>query len=644
MNVFSKGHHVRGLALFFAFFLPALTLANEVIAATSIDTTASDTIVFDGKLAQDWLTANYYHKSGTDQFTSEIVNDDFFVSESGRTNPVAEFNTFIQMVLAHHANGENEDLLCRFPARISLLERHKLLPKSWQKPACSEYEEIVRPEQLRSLSLVFASGYFNNPASYYGHTIIKFNYAGVENVRSVLDRSLNYGADVQDDPSTPRYLIRGLFGGYTGSYARNNYYLYSHLYTNSQLRDIWEYELILSDEEVKFITEHSWEMKDAKFPYFFFNDNCAHRIARLIELATNLDMTDTHGFWLLPIQVIRNLEGNEDRGSLIMSPSYTPSLKTQFAASFVALDQPMRKEFVDYFRQADEEKRALVTQSPTNLLLLKLNYLDLEIAKRTIEEEGEESSIPLNEQRATILQELFRRPPSPRTELASVATEPIPPLETKPPSQLRFGYGNRNGSNYQTLGYRVADHDLLNSPSAGQEISTLIMGELEIERGDDATRVRKVVFFNVTNINTNPLPVWMTKERSWSLSLDYSPRSRACLNCSDFGLEGRTGRANRINPRFMIYGFAGARLHTSTSLYDNIFTVTAELGTLINIGDLAVVGIRGKAYSDVSSGETDWVSSLELAINPKSRFDVRVGYERQGSDDVTQISAAYYFD
>ena len=439
MSVFPKGQPVRGLALFFACTLVTLAPADDAAGATKPGTGPASPFDLGGDFGRDWLIANYYHESGDDRFSSEIVNEEFFLSDTGRFDPTAEFDAFLQTVLTHHVNGEQEDVLCRYPARLSLLERHGLLPDAWIDPVCPEYESAIKPGQIRSLSMVFASGYFDNPASYYGHTIIKFNYAGELGDRSVLDSSLNYGADVEDSSSSPLYILRGLSGGYTASYTQNNFFLYSHLYTNSQLRDIWEYELDLSEVEVKVIVEHSWEMMNASFPYYFFSDNCAHRIARLVELATQRDMTDTHGFWLLPIQVVRKLEGDADHEDLIKARRYEPSLKSQFTSRFLALDPLSRNAFVDYFKKSDQERRASLTDSPTGLLLLKLDYLDLEVAKLSIIEEDEAASAPLDEQRAAILAELFRRPAGQAHD--STVRPPTPPRHWKQNHRLNFESG-----------------------------------------------------------------------------------------------------------------------------------------------------------------------------------------------------------
>ena len=257
---------------------------------------------------------------------------------------------------------------------MRLFKQHNLLPRDWRDPACPEFERINQPDAIRSVSLVFASGYFDSPSSYYGHILLKFNYDGSSRNQRALDSSLNYGADATDNPSGPLYVIKGLLGGYTASYTRNNHFLHTYLYTNAQLRDTWEYELNLTAEQVQFLVAHSWEMLFARFQYYFFNDNCAHRIAKLIEVTTGRDLSDTHAFWLLPTQVVRSLRTEGSSDSFVTSEKYNPSLKSTFSAHLALLDSDQKQEFVDLFTLDQPQKAQAVRVANAELLQLMLDY------------------------------------------------------------------------------------------------------------------------------------------------------------------------------------------------------------------------------------------------------------------------------
>lgn len=635
------------------FFLILLTVAVSAHAGQQIqhlDLLVDEPQIINARLhgatLKKWLVLSYYHDLGDSRYYSEIDNADFFLAEQGSTDPLAEFEAFKRLAIGFIRNGSQAEILCRFPARWRLLKNSVGGARAVREPDCPDYIEEMRPEALTGISLIFASGYFDNPSSYYGHTLLKLNYADDKPDDTSLDRSLNYGADIVHNPSHPLYVINGLLGGYTASYTRNSYFLHSYLYTSAQIRDTWEYELELTPEQVRFIAEHSWEMSFARFPYYFFNDNCAHRIARLVEVATGRDLSSTHGFWLLPSQVVRRLASNEEGRPLLRKSHYNPSLRTRFTERFTQLERAERHRFVEYFESDLDGQRKRAKGSSTALLKIKLDYLDLEAAKLRLNEESVADSVFLQRRRGLILAELFRRPATSGPIGEEVTTPVTSPIDAKPPSYLRFGVGAREGGLFSTLGYRIANNDLLSQRTPGQEVSRFLMGDLELEIEEGDAELSRLVIFDVVNVNTNPLPGHMTHERSWSLKLDYAARSRSCVDCRDFGFEGRIGKALRPSSKGLVYGFVGGRAHTQSGEDDDFFTFISELGSVFHPTSRTdtVMNIAGRGYLGSKRGAGDWVWNIDLAWNPKSRFDLRVGLEIEGSERTILGSFAYYFD
>ncbi len=595
-----------------------------------------------GELLRQWLVLGAYEETRSGGYSSSIVNADFFVSPDGRADPDAEFVAFERLIRAFANRGEHAEVLCRFPARLSLLRRHGVLPPFWGDPDCPNFEKQNRPAAIRSVSLVFASGYFDNPSSYYGHVLLQFNYVeGVTNQRA-LDSGLNYGADATDDPASPFYILKGLFGGYTASYTRNNQFLHTYLYTNAQLRDTWEYELDLTSEQLRFLVEHAWEIGFAQFNYYFFNDNCAHRIAKLIEVATGRDLSETHGFWLLPTQVVRKLRADGSSDPFVRSESFNPSLKSTFSTRFGSLERNEREAFAAFFRSSDREKAQTVGELGSDLLQVMLDYLDLEVAKRTLLEDTEDVLQSVQRQRALLLGEMFRRPARSEDIAPREPDVSQSPIEMKPPSVLRVGAGVRDGRGFQTLSYRAANNDFLNRPNPGQEVSRFVMAEVDLEVDRGSVDVTNVVLVDVVNVNTNPLPASMTQERSWSLTLDYAPRNRLCTHCSSFGLEGRLGKSVRPSERVLFYGFAGARIHTPDR--DNYLRLTSELGSIVNTTERSILKLSGEASLDTFTGETDWHWGAEFGLELGEHSDLRVSFEKSGRHDVALATFGYYFD
>jgi hypothetical protein len=228
---------------------------------------------------------------------------------------------------------------------MTLFEKYYGWFKEKQRPICTDYNQKNKPKLIISVSLIHVSGYFDNPSSYYGHTLLRLNYGKDMPNQISLDSSISYGANVTDSESSPFYVVNGLFGGYEARYRRNNQFLHTHNYTNNQIRDVWEYEILLTPQQIRFISEIIWELNNARFKYYFLNDNCAHRVAKILELAMSIKITESHGFWLLPMQVIRSLEieSKKNNPGFIKQEIYHPCLKRVFFDRYELLKENEKK-------------------------------------------------------------------------------------------------------------------------------------------------------------------------------------------------------------------------------------------------------------------------------------------------------------
>ena len=78
--------------------------------------------------------------------------------------------------------------------------------------------------------------------------------------------------------------------------------------------------------------------------------------------------------------------------------------------------------------------------------------------------------------------------------------------------------------------------------------------------------------------------------------------------------------------------------------HNNFFTLTSEVGSVINVTDRSVLKLSGETYVEASSSETDWLWKAEFAFNPIRNFDFRLGIESNGHQEAILASMGYYFD
>ena len=588
-----------------------------------------------GEIPKRWYDINYYRETRRGFFTSEISNAAYFVSEAGQQNPTLEWEAFQELVWRHEQTGEGAQVLCRYPARLTLLSEFS--GRAFRRPDCPEIERQFQPSQVQSVSFVFASGYFNNPGSYYGHTLLKFNLVPGAGQTEGLEAAINYGAATTDSPGNPMYAINGLFGGYTATYTRNDYFLHSYQYTSAQLRDTWEYELNLSPASQRFIVEHSWEMQHAEFPYYFFNDNCAHRIAALIEMATGRNLSSTHGFWLLPIQVVRSLDG------LIKRETFNPSLLTEFNIHRDSLNDNQKRALRTYVRSTPEVQANLVGQSDTAMLNITLDYLDLQVALNALEEADSETSTGLQRKRAIVLKELFARPTGQSTRLDETSTSELSPRKARAPSKFRIGTRVTEGEFSRLLQYRVANNDFLESRAYGQGISRFLMGDIELRERDGNVAIERATLVEIWNLNTKSAEFSDTS-RSWSLAVDYARRDQFCDDCKDFGITWKVGRARMMNENFLLYGLTGPRLHTRSGPEDEFATMRGEIGAVADVTNRWKVNAYIRGHWGATSNESGALWGMEAAFNANRHFDLRLSARTMAGKEQYDVSLAYYFD
>ena len=207
---------------------------------------------------------------------SEIQNPSFFLDPDDNVNPAAELRKTLEALLSPVESIPNNHAQCRFIARFNWLKtKLNFSENSLPNVRCSRFEQWVDLKKIDSISLIFVSAFMGNPASMYGHALLRLNYLEDYKGRNLMAPTFSYGASVDPEDSSISYLFKGLSGGYQGKYADQQFYNFHHEYGETELRDLWEYELNLSKEQQRRVIFHAWEMLvgKVKFSYYFLTDN-----------------------------------------------------------------------------------------------------------------------------------------------------------------------------------------------------------------------------------------------------------------------------------------------------------------------------------------------------------------------------------
>ncbi len=271
---------------------------------------------------------------------SELPDGDFFLSPDGHSDPGAELEATLRALLEPGPDGD-EAAHCRFPARAQWLAQALGVPSERLAvapcPALDDWRGNLSP---RGITLIFPEAFMNNPASMFGHTLLRLDVADPNAPQNLLAYAIDFTANTEGDAG-PVFLAKGVLGLYPGVFALNPYYEKLELYADWQNRDIWEYPLDLTPEEVEFVLLHLWELDDIRIPYFFFRQNCSYQLIRLLAVARP-ELDFRHGFpiGVVPVDTVRDVL---DRIGLQGGVRYRASPATELAVLLRALEAGDRK-------------------------------------------------------------------------------------------------------------------------------------------------------------------------------------------------------------------------------------------------------------------------------------------------------------
>jgi len=248
---------------------------------------------------------------------SEIDSSNFFLASNGKIDAKAELEATLS------ALHNNEDITCRFPARIKWL--YETIPELSNKidyKKCQSLEELLETYQASNAVLVFPTAHINSPASMFGHSFLRIDdKSGL----SLTANAINYAAETTETNGF-LFAYQGLFGGYNGKYSALPYYKKIKEYSDLERRDIWEYDLNLNQHELTRLLTHLYELKDTYADYFFLTENCSYNLLWLLEIArADTDLVSLFHFKAIPIDTIKAI----NQAGFIEGTSFRPSKTKQ---------------------------------------------------------------------------------------------------------------------------------------------------------------------------------------------------------------------------------------------------------------------------------------------------------------------------
>jgi len=576
-------------------------------------------------------------------FHSLVDSPQFFNAPEGKRDPQAELEATLRAFASEvEETPQRQNPQCGFIARRAWLDEalrfdRRRLP--WR--ACRRFDEWHAALDAKHLTLVFASAYLNNPSSMYGHTLLRIDASDQNERTRLLAYTLNFYANTNETNGVI-FALRALWGAYPGSFSILPYYIKVREYNDLENRDLWEYQLDFTQEEVERVVRHAWELQAAYFDYYFFDENCAYHLLRLLQVARpDMDLAGQFRWWAIPTDTVRAVVAYP---GLVAKSVYRPANATviesrlsRMPADDRALTRDLSQERV---RPDDAKLRALPPQRAAAVLEAGYDYVNYRRA--TGKHDVDDPAAYARE----LLLARSRVDAPPQTPV--IADAPTRPELGHGSSRVSLGAGRLGESDFAELRLRGAYHDLLDadpgySPGAQIEFFNAAFRHYSEGRGEVES------FVPIDIISLSPRDDFFGSI-SWKIAAGWwrqfaNDGSRPLST----NVEGGAGLAWALPHGATLYGFVDSGLRVHPHLDDGYQVgAGATLGALVDPAPAWRLHgyVRGMSYF---LGEHDRPAAvgleqrLRLSRDVALRLDLARRREGGTSFNTGSLSLLLYF-
>lgn len=552
----------------------------------------------------EWLKLGHYVTNVAGPGVHSLVDSpSFFNAAGGKEDPRAELEATLAAFFSESSSNDVQHPQCAFVARYGWLGEELSFERArMPQPDCRRYREWREALNAENLTLVFASAYLNNPSSMYGHTLLRVDARDQDERTRLLAYAVNFAADT-DEKNGLVFAVKGLLGGYAGTFSILPYYLKVREYGDLENRDLWEYELDFTPQEVDRVLKHAWELLPAYFAYYFFDENCSYHLLGLLQVARpELQLSAPFRLWALPSDTVREVARTP---GLVKRVVYRPANSTIIEHRIAGMPAEERRMARDLGLGRTSASAAPLDALPPEraAAVVETGYDYLTYRRAS------------GKQDVADPQALGHDLLVARSRIAAPSQAPgiepgVRPDEGHGTSRVSAGLGRRRGETFQELGYRPTYHDILDDDSGyarGAQIEFFDVRVRHYERS--GTRLES--FTPIDIFSLSPRDEFL-QPKSWGLSAGWRririDKGGEPLVAVFDGAVGGTWSA----PRGLVYAMAQASVRQHHDLERGYaLGAGARVGALVD----PLPRVRVHAYAqglDMFAGEHDRPGSIGL--------------------------------
>jgi hypothetical protein len=559
---------------------------------------------------------------------SDVVDARFFLAPTGYRDPLKELQVSVDAIANESAETpEAEAFACRFPARARFLSESLAIPIHAHCPSFEAWKDQANPDAIQ---FVFAAQYMGNPASAFGHSFLRFDHA---TYAGLLGHAISFLAksDPKDNPF--EYALKGLFGGYLGEYHIDKYYPKIHGYGSIENRDIWEYELKLTENERRMVFEHTWELAAAgRSRYYFLDRNCSYQLLRLLQVAVNRPEIEnaSKSFFITPQESVKILA----RAGLIARTQFRPSLRQKAMAQFQNLNSEEKVELKNILR-LQREPESLTNSLVASALVATLAINDVREDQRTISDVA-----------------LFSRATHVRSQLpgSSSVVMQMPtdfadrdPARSHDTMQVSLSAVHANSQTAAQVSFRPGLHALNDSSLGFLPYSQMVFLETQLRLSEEhGIKLHELTVLDIKSLQPHSL---VNDKFSWASSLAIKP-SHASIAGEGQSLAagGAIGSSAELVAGSLGYVLVGPLLETVRPLNRTLLRTGAgiEAGwSSVPIYSTVLHAEQKLNYDVVDTFGAELISSSHISTTWQLRPNSSLSFNLLGVQNLTDRTRSY---
>ncbi len=591
-----------------------------------------------------WHLLLHYKGTWFGGYESEADGMDFFNAPDGKTDPKAELIATLRNFFKNpnSLKPKEEHPQCNFPARYKWLKRELSIdPSQLPKADCTRLEGWLDQLEPQSVTLIFASFYMNNPASMFGHTFLRIDSKSKNTSQALSNYGVNYSATV-DTGSMFLYTFKGLFGYFKGEFTVFPYYLKVQEYSNWESRDLWEYELNLTPDQIDTLILHLWELGGTYFDYYYLKENCSYHMLTVLEVA-NPDLELSDGFFIAtqPADTIKILAEQE---GLISKVTYRPSILNRMQHKTEQMSGEEKEVLYHLVENTqilkEDPYQQLTTPQKALVLDAYLDYLEYE----GLGEEDFDPQKPLRIPHAILLERSKLKYKRQDTEMTQFSA---PPETGHGTDRVGLGVGINDNELFQEFAYRPTLHDLLARDAGYKKDSQFLFLDFAGRYFYESKQFHVDRFRFLDIVSLTPYePIF--KKPSWKLNLGFDTiRDFDCGYCNSFKGNGGYGYSYKPGHKSPYILFVMAELEAETSGYleDNYRAGGGVSGGMfIDFSEDWRLQLGGEYKRFPLGDESEYIRyDSKLRYSPHMDVDLRLEYQRVDHNDEGLFSVNLYF-